>query len=59
MNRSNLYVPDPQKFIQYFKDKSKSQVGKGFYAPKTDDANNTVSIDGISSLVYGHYKIKQ
>jgi hypothetical protein len=48
MNRSNLYVPDPQTFIQYFKDKSKSQVGKGFYTPKTDVTNDTVSIKAVS-----------
>jgi len=33
MNHSNLYVPNPQKWIAYFKNK-KPQVGMGFAIPQ-------------------------
>lgn len=33
MNQSNLYVPNPQKWIDYFTKSKKTQVGKGLYIP--------------------------
>lgn len=50
MNHSNLYVPDPQKWIHYFKN-YKNQVGNGLIIPITASSNpdsNIVSIKAVS-----------
>ena len=48
MNQSNLYVPNPQKWIHFFKTK-KPQIGKGFFIPsKTSNMSDSVAIKTVS-----------
>ena len=48
MNQSNLYVPNPQKWIHYFKN-HKPQVGKGFSIPyKSTSENHPASLKIVS-----------
>lgn len=48
MNRSKLYVPNPQKWIDYFKH-HKPQVGKGFAIPnKPSSDRKSVTITSVS-----------
>jgi hypothetical protein len=48
MNPSKLYVPNPQKWIDYFKN-NKPQVGRGFAIPhKSSTGSNGVTINVVS-----------
>lgn len=48
MNQSKLYVPNPQKWIDYFKN-NKPQVRKGFAIPhKSSTGRNSVTINTVS-----------
>ena len=47
MNQSRLYVPNPQKWIDYFK-YNKPQVGKGFVTSQKSAPESSVSINSVS-----------
>lgn len=50
MDRSKLYVPNPQHWIEYFKN-YKPQYGRGFAIPcKSGETNSCVTINPVSTV---------